>query len=315
MILSSSQLDAPEDFEAALAPLGGRTWIRREGRQPFGVKLRAAGLQAIGLMDLAVSPLRVTTPDEKGFFGLTIPLTGGFDSRRGRSRDRFSGSVSHLTSWDEPFELSFPVASRLLVVNFKRDELLDYGARASARPRDEILLPASIQIDTPEGRALRRYLSFVWGEIDGGGGALRSSLARSEIEDTLSALFLWASEASANAPVRRRTAHGATDYVDRVAEYLAANLDRPVSRVELAEMAGVSVRTLARAFKKRFGVGPIAFLYARRLEAARRDLRLAEPGSTTVTEVALRYGLDHMGRFARDYRRAFGELPSEALRR
>ena len=51
------------------------------------------------------------------------------------------------------------------------------------------------------------------------------------------------------------------------------------------------------------------FLTARRLELARRRLR-NDPGSS-VTEVALSCGFSNQGRFAKAYRAAFGENPSE----
>ena len=57
----------------------------------------------------------------------------------------------------------------------------------------------------------------------------------------------------------------------------------------------------------------MGFLRRRRLEAARRDLASAEPGSVTVTDVALRFGFAHLGRFAGSYFETFGELPSQAL--
>jgi AraC-like DNA-binding protein len=78
-------------------------------------------------------------------------------------------------------------------------------------------------------------------------------------------------------------------------------------------MSGLSVRSLTRAFQKRHGMGPIRFLRLRRLEAARRDLLAAEPGSASVTEVMHRYGFGHPGRFAAQYRRQFGESPSVTL--
>ena len=64
----------------------------------------------------------------------------------------------------------------------------------------------------------------------------------------------------------------------------------------------------------RHGIGPIGFLHRRRLDAARRDLIDAVPGTVTVTEVANRYCLAHTGRFAIAYRRAFGESPSDSLK-
>lgn len=58
----------------------------------------------------------------------------------------------------------------------------------------------------------------------------------------------------------------------------------------------------------------MAWLKLRRLEAAQTELREAVPGEVTVTEVALRYGIENPGRFAAEYRQRFGEYPSQTLR-
>ena len=52
-----------------------------------------------------------------------------------------------------------------------------------------------------------------------------------------------------------------------------------------------------------------------RLECAQRTLLAAEPGTTTVTTIAMDHGFYQLGRFSADYRRVFGELPSETLGR
>ena len=84
---------------------------------------------------------------------------------------------------------------------------------------------------------------------------------------------------------------------------------------ELYAHAGVSERTLQYAFLERVGLTPGAFLKARRLAAVRSALRRARDEDALVTDVASRFGFWHTGQFARDYRRAFGELPSETLSR
>jgi len=84
---------------------------------------------------------------------------------------------------------------------------------------------------------------------------------------------------------------------------------------DLASTAGVSERTLRAAFQDYFGIGPAEFLKLRTLNLARDMLRNSDLALTTVTGVATRFGVWELGRFARDYRLLFGELPSQTLRR
>ena len=54
----------------------------------------------------------------------------------------------------------------------------------------------------------------------------------------------------------------------------------------------------------------------RRLAAAHQDLLDADPaGGASVAEIAHRWGFAHLARFAERYRQAYGEKPSETLRR
>jgi len=98
-------------------------------------------------------------------------------------------------------------------------------------------------------------------------------------------------------------------------DYIACHPGRVLRVCEVADAVGVSERTLRRAFKERFGVSTKEYLKARQLRAARRELARLDPDGTQVREVALRWGFWHSSQFAQDYRRAFGELPSDTLRR
>jgi AraC family ethanolamine operon transcriptional activator len=84
---------------------------------------------------------------------------------------------------------------------------------------------------------------------------------------------------------------------------------------DLAWAADVSVRTLQTAFLDYYGVPPLRYLTLRRLHEVRDELRKADPDETTVTRIAARFGFWQFGRFAGQYRRLFGEKPSETLRR
>ena len=63
------------------------------------------------------------------------------------------------------------------------------------------------------------------------------------------------------------------------------------------------------------GMTPHRYLWLRRMHQARRALALADAATTTVTTIATDHGFWELGRFAGEYSRIFGELPSATLRR
>jgi len=84
---------------------------------------------------------------------------------------------------------------------------------------------------------------------------------------------------------------------------------------ELCAAANVSERTLQNAFNNIMGMSPLTFLHRLRLHRARDELRKAESGSATVTDVAMNWGFWQFGEFSRAYKNCFGELPSKTLKR
>jgi AraC-like DNA-binding protein len=105
-------------------------------------------------------------------------------------------------------------------------------------------------------------------------------------------------------------------YVRRAMDYAAEHLGGALSVGDLAQAADVSVRSLQSGFQRAVGSSPTSWVRERRLERARAELVTAEPGDgTLVTDIALRWGFSHFGRFAQLYAQRFGECPSETLRR
>ncbi len=98
----------------------------------------------------------------------------------------------------------------------------------------------------------------------------------------------------------------------RAEEYIRAHLNEPLSIEMLAEHAGVSVRTLFSGFRNFRGASPMTYLRNLRLDKVRQELTSREHAS--VTDVAFRWGFSHLGRFAQEYKRRFGESPSATLR-
>lgn len=93
----------------------------------------------------------------------------------------------------------------------------------------------------------------------------------------------------------------------------AGGLEAPTVTA-LAAALDLPVPSLRAAFLNTVGIGPVEWLRRHRLDGARRDLREGA-GGQGVTEVAMKWGFLHLGRFSSSYAQQFGEPPSATLRR
>ena len=98
----------------------------------------------------------------------------------------------------------------------------------------------------------------------------------------------------------------------RAMEILNDQDQLPISVAELCSKAAASSSSLNRIFLAEYGVSPKAYIRSRCLSAVRDELSSAPPDSS-ISDIANRWGFWHMGQFARDFRKLFGELPSERL--
>lgn len=93
-----------------------------------------------------------------------------------------------------------------------------------------------------------------------------------------------------------------------------AEAGEPLDVDYLANELGVSRRTLYRSLRLWPGVTPAGFVKTLKLHAVRRRLLAAPEQPGEVASIATEYGFTHLGRFSGDYRKFFGELPSQTLR-
>jgi AraC family ethanolamine operon transcriptional activator len=104
--------------------------------------------------------------------------------------------------------------------------------------------------------------------------------------------------------------------VDQVLRVTRRRPEEPIRIANICRNVGVSARTLLRAFRAVHGATPYRYLCSLRLLEARRILSSATGDPPpTVTEVATHLGFAELGRFSVAYRSAFGECPSDTLRR
>jgi transcriptional regulator GlxA family with amidase domain len=97
-----------------------------------------------------------------------------------------------------------------------------------------------------------------------------------------------------------------------VVKAMEANLEAPLPRARLADLAGISLRQLERSFRSHLGRGIHEHYLALRLGRSRQLLRET---SLSIVEIAVATGFGSASQFSRAFRRAFEFPPREAVRR
>ena len=302
----------PEEFEDFLKPVGGDVSIRPAIGSLFRAEICLKKLDAVGLFTVSANSFKVVKEPQGDFYGLSVPLSAPITvSECGRNRE-YESSSAHLLKPGRTFDCTAKRKSHFLVCNFFVGPIHDYSQRLlQSNTKDLSAVHPDVSFFTRTGCGLLRSVARTWSELNN--KTTVSKITLKEREDDLLASFVMYTNKEINSGCSYK---GVAPYhLRRAEEFICGSLDKPITRDQLAEVSTCSIRTLSRSFEKKYGIGPVAFIKQRRLDAAYLNLLSAKPDAATVTQVAIDYGFTHIGKFAIEYRKAFGESPSTTLAR
>ncbi|NKK97044.1 helix-turn-helix domain-containing protein [Rhizobium leguminosarum bv. viciae] len=171
-----------------------------------------------------------------------------------------------------------------------------------------------IDLTSGPGLVLQQIVSSLHRGLSGDGPLQRSPLAVSSLCDAAIYLLLetcpnrFSNELALPAPAP------APRHVKWAIDFMQEHIGEPISLNDIALAAKVSVRTLQQGFRQFRDTTPMSYLQDLRMAAAHRDL-LESDEKQAIADIALRWGFTHLGRFAAEYRKRFGQLPSQTLKR
>ena len=302
----------PAELENCIAPVAGKLSIRPAIGSVFSAEIAASRLEHTGLFTLSANSFHVKKIPQGEFYGLTIPLGAPFTvSERGR-KHLYGSSLAHLLIPGRTFDLSAKSEAHFLVCNYFVNSLDDYSKKLlQSDTQDLNTVNPDISIFSQTGSDLLRSVANAWSVLSI--QMPTNEITLTELEDNLLASIVT--------HINRDTEASGTMKIDdprrlnRAEDFIFENLDQPITRDRLAEISSCSIRTLSRSFVKKYGIGPMALIKQRRLNAAYLDLLSSKQNESSVTRVALNYGFAHPGKFAIEYGKAFGETPSTSLAR
>jgi AraC-like DNA-binding protein len=193
----------------------------------------------------------------------------------------------------------------------------DLAATARALTGRDIHPPADTYCIRPSPGDLARLRQLHWaaGRLAATAPEVFSHPEASRaLEEALSRTMIMCMAAGARLEMRR----GGRQHLlvmARLEELLATHQDRPLYLSEICAATHVSERTIRALCQEHLGMGPVRYLWLRRMHLARRALLLASAEQATVTSIAMAHGFWELGRFSVAYKALFGEAPLASLRR
>lgn len=216
----------------------------------------------------------------------------------------------------EELDLLTPADSELIGVVVEHDLLNALWASMyqkqglSAWLEEQIVVQASAASAQHLNEMHRRILDLLADSPE----LLNDPVAQTQLRDAILIEWIEAIPSQVDTSELRRV-EARKRVVDRACEYMLANSDTPVSALDVCSQIGTSPRKLDYCFNDVLGISPKRYLRLVRLNGVRRDLKSrAWDGQAQVQDIAARWGFWHLGEFAKDYARQFGELPSATLR-
>ena len=164
------------------------------------------------------------------------------------------------------------------------------------------------------GQSLARYMLAAIADLEQSDSALLNPITMSMFQQFIMTGLLLSHPHNYLEALRGRERRIAPRDVKRAIDYMEAHLNSAVTLEAIVKASGVAGRTLLKHFSDSKGVSPMRYLCEARFEKVREALARAHPGES-VTTIAMSWGFSHLGRFSVEYRRRFGESPSDTLKR
>lgn len=282
--------------------------------QQLGARMHHAAFGEVSLSRLKYGASVSIEPDRLGdFFLVQMPLAGHAEIHSGDDEILSTPDLASVLSPSDPIRMRWSADNDQLMVRISRRRLERCAAAQLGRELDRPLR-FELGMDWQRQPAWTCLLAYLLQCADHGVAGESQRLLGAQIEQLVATTLLCVQPHSLSHARPARCGPVLPRHVRKVEDFLQTHADQPISADQLAQLAGVSLRSLYAGFQQFCGASPMQYLKQIRLDRARADLQ-GNSALTTVAGIALAWGFEHLGRFSVDYKKRFGESPGETLRR
>ncbi|MEM6681700.1 MAG: AraC family transcriptional regulator [Pseudomonadota bacterium] len=214
-----------------------------------------------------------------------------------------------------PYRFWWQPDSQVVAIQIPKNRLAGQVARLTGQTvKDLVDFDLAIDLEGDQGRALMDLVRYILSDANNPGGLTSYRATSLPLEQALLSTLLRFQPGSHQDAISYSFDSTAPGYVRRAEQFMNQHLSRTIKMSELAQVAGVTERTLTNGFQRFRGTSPGRHFQSLRLSRVRAALEAAAPGNT-VSDIAFDLGFSNLSSLSSAYRRRYGETPSETLRK
>lgn len=238
--------------------------------------------------------------------------SGRIESRFANVRDVFGpGDVTLIAPPDQPYAGQVCHATYDTTM-FATDHLSRVAFPAAKGT--EVRLTGHRPVSKDAAERLNGLISYLHASVMTDPDCLRSPLVASTAAMHLASVVLETFPNNAQDDIAASQHQGVKAAVLRRAiAFIDDSAHSDISIVDIARHVNMTPRGVQYMFRRELDCTPMEYARRIRLDRAHRELVAATADTSTVAQIATRWGFAHKGRFARSYRQSYGKSPHETL--
>ncbi len=287
-----------------------------DAHSPVDARMYYRSLGGIGIGRMSYGGEVTIIPSQfDTFYLVQMPLRGGECIDSSGEATYTSSTVGSVLNAQRPIRIRHGANTEKLILRVDRDLLeRQCGQHLGRGVQRRIEFETAMPLDSLAGKRWMRTISWLIDYLDGEEPSA-SPLLTAQIEQMIVTMLLGCQRSNQSEAFLEEPRTITPAFVRRAELFVEEHAHEPITVGDIAAHAGVSTSSLYTGFRKYRNTSPMLLVKDIRLQRVREQLMRSEPGRTTVTAVAYQWGFCHLGHFTTDYKRWFGESPSETLAR
>lgn len=243
-------------------------------------------------------------------YSISLPLSGEQELRVDGRLLHSSPDQGVVVAPSVRQELSISGDCRKLLVAVDRGAmhatLESLLGRAVAEP---LCFEPLVALDQAAASSWWRMVRLLWEDLGRPANLCGNPALALSLEESLLRGFLTFQPHNHSAELQAVTLRDLPPHVARLRDFIMRHAREDLQAAALVLAGGPSPARQAADFRRHLGQTPLQFLRQHRLQQVRMAI-VRDAAVRQVSQIATDWGYTHLGRFARDYREAFGEAPS-----